>query len=100
MGQDRLPTTYGPLPDHVPDSRPGVEENVLHYPPNDRSRPSGSNPTFRSDPGDLPHLPVCEQQGCLVYRDRERLWIDVDGTGTVAEVRRYMGRRWAGPVAF
>ena len=53
-----------------------------------------------SDSGDLLHRPVCEQQGCRVYWDRERLWIDVDGTGTVAEVRRYMGRRWAGPGAF
>ena len=32
---------------------------------------------------------------CRVILDRERLWIDVDGTGTVAEVRLYIGRRWA-----
>jgi hypothetical protein len=41
-----------------------------------------------------------ERPGCRVFWDQERLWIEVDGTGTVAEVRRYMGRRWKGPGAF
>jgi hypothetical protein len=41
-----------------------------------------------------------ERPGCRVIFDRERLWIDVEGTSAVAEVRRYMGRRWAGPGAF
>jgi hypothetical protein len=41
-----------------------------------------------------------ERPGCRVVFDRERLWIDVEGTSAVAEVRRYMGRRWAGAGAF
>jgi len=39
-----------------------------------------------------------ERPGCRVYRDR--LWIDVEGTSAVAEVRRHIGRGWAGPGAF
>ena len=43
-----------------------------------------------------------------VYRERpgcrgpehERLWIDVEGTSGVAEVRGYSGKRWAGPGAY
>ena len=31
---------------------------------------------------------------------QERHWIDVEGTSGVAEVRRYSGRRWAGPGAY
>ena len=41
-----------------------------------------------------------EQPGCRVFWDGERLYIDVDGTSGVAEVRRYMGKRWAGPGAY
>jgi hypothetical protein len=41
-----------------------------------------------------------ERPGCRVIVDRERLWIDVEGTSGVAEVRRYTGKRWAGPGAF
>jgi hypothetical protein len=41
-----------------------------------------------------------ERPGCRVIFDRERLWIDVEGTSAVAEVRRYLGRRWAGTGAF
>jgi hypothetical protein len=41
-----------------------------------------------------------EQPGCRVFWDREKLWIDVEGTSAVAEVRRYMGRRWAGAGAY
>jgi hypothetical protein len=41
-----------------------------------------------------------ERPGCRVVIDRERLWIDVEGTSGVAEVRRYMGKRWAGTGAF
>ncbi len=33
---------------------------------------------------------------CRIVFDRERHWIDVEGTSGVAEVRRYVGRRWAG----
>ena len=50
--------------------------------------------------GDLLHRPLCEQQGCRVFWDRERLGSMWTGTGTVAEVRRYMGRRWSGTGAF
>ncbi len=38
-----------------------------------------------------------ERAECRVYWDRDRLWIDVQGTTGVAQVRKYMGRRWAGP---
>ena len=41
-----------------------------------------------------------ERPACRVFWDQERLWIDVDGTSGVAEVRKYMGRRRADPGAF
>jgi hypothetical protein len=41
-----------------------------------------------------------ERPGCRIIFDRERLWIDVEGTSGDAEVRRYTGKRWAGPGAF
>jgi hypothetical protein len=41
-----------------------------------------------------------ERPGCRVIFDRERLWLDVEGTSGVAEVRRYLGRRWSGAGAF
>jgi hypothetical protein len=41
-----------------------------------------------------------ERPGCRIIFDRERLWIDVEGTSGVAEVRRYTGKRWPGPGAF
>lgn len=41
-----------------------------------------------------------ERPSCRVIFDGGRLWIDVEGTSGVAEVRRYTGRRWAGPGAF
>jgi hypothetical protein len=41
-----------------------------------------------------------ERPGCRIIFDCERLWIDVEGTSGVAEVRRYTGKRWAGPGAF
>jgi hypothetical protein len=41
-----------------------------------------------------------ERPGCRVFWDRERLWIDVEGTSGVAEVRRYAGRRLPGPGAY
>jgi hypothetical protein len=41
-----------------------------------------------------------ERPGCRVIFDRERLWIDVEGTSGVAEVPRYAGKRWAGPGVF
>jgi hypothetical protein len=40
------------------------------------------------------------QPGCRVFWDGERLYIDVEGTSAVVEVRRYMGKRWTGPGAF
>ena len=44
---------------------------------------------------------VCrERPGCRILRDQGRLWIDVEGTSWVAEVRRYLGKRWAGPGAY
>ena len=41
-----------------------------------------------------------ERPSCRVIFDRERLWIDVEGTSGVAEVRRYTWKRWKGPGAF
>jgi hypothetical protein len=41
-----------------------------------------------------------ERPGCRVILDRERHWIDVEGTSGIAEVRRYLGKRWAGTGAF
>ena len=41
-----------------------------------------------------------ERPSCRVIFDRKRLWIDVEGTSGVAEVRRYAWKRWAGPGAF
>jgi hypothetical protein len=41
-----------------------------------------------------------ERPGCRVFWDREHHWIDVEGTSCVAEVGKYMGRRWAGAGAF
>jgi hypothetical protein len=41
-----------------------------------------------------------ERSTCRVFWNRARLWIDVEGTSGVAEVRRYMGKRWAGSGAF
>jgi hypothetical protein len=37
-----------------------------------------------------------ERPACRVFWDQE----DVDGTSGVAEVRRYLGRRWAGRRAY
>jgi hypothetical protein len=41
-----------------------------------------------------------ERPSCRVIFDHKRLWIDVEGTSGVAEVRRYTGKQWAGPGAF
>jgi hypothetical protein len=38
-----------------------------------------------------------ERPGCRIIWERERHWLDVEGTSGVAEVRRYNGRRWPGP---
>jgi hypothetical protein len=38
-----------------------------------------------------------ERPARRIIFDRERLWIDVEGTSGVAEMQRYTGRRWAGP---
>lgn len=50
--------------------------------------------------GDTKEYVYRERSGCRVFWDRERLWIDVEGTSGVAQVWRYMGKRWAGPGAF
>jgi hypothetical protein len=41
-----------------------------------------------------------ERPGCRIIWDRERHWIDVEGTSGVAEVRRYAGRRLPGAGAY
>jgi hypothetical protein len=50
--------------------------------------------------GDTKEYVYREHPGCRVFWDRERLGLDVEGTSGVAEVRRYAGRRWAGPGAY
>jgi hypothetical protein len=50
--------------------------------------------------GDAKEYVYRERPGCRIIRDSERHWIDVEGTSGVAEVRRYDGRRWAGPGAY
>jgi hypothetical protein len=40
-----------------------------------------------------------ERPGCRVIWDRDRHWIDVEGTGCRVEVCRYAGRPRAGPGA-
>jgi hypothetical protein len=41
-----------------------------------------------------------ERPSCRVVWDHERHWIDVEETSGIAEVRRYSGKRWAGPGAY
>jgi hypothetical protein len=50
--------------------------------------------------GDTREYVYRKRPGYRVFWDRERLWLDVEGTSGVAEVRRYAGRRWAGPGAY
>ena len=40
-----------------------------------------------------------ERPRCEVFREGERHWIDVEGRSGITEVRRYTGKRWAGPGA-
>jgi hypothetical protein len=93
------PHPCGLVGDQVSDARLSIEQNLFQDLFDHRTESPGSRATHQSNLGNLPQRPVCEQQGCLVFWDRDRLWIDVDGTGTVAEVRRDMGRRWALPRA-
>ena len=41
-----------------------------------------------------------ERPACRIISDRQRHWIEVEGTSGVAEVRRYARRRWAGPGSY
>jgi hypothetical protein len=41
-----------------------------------------------------------ERPQCRVFWDWERLYIDVQGTSGGVELRRYMGKRWAGAGAY
>jgi len=50
--------------------------------------------------GDREEYVYRQRPGCRVFWDRERLWIEVEGMSGVAEVRRYAGKRWAGPGAY
>ncbi len=50
--------------------------------------------------GDTKEYVYQERPGCRIIFDRERLWIDVDGTDGIVEVRRYTGKPWAGPKAY
>jgi hypothetical protein len=50
--------------------------------------------------GDTKEYVYRERPGCLVFWDRERLWLDVEGTSGVAQVRRYTGRKWTGSGAY
>lgn len=37
---------------------------------------------------------------CRLLSDGQRTYLDIEGTSNVAEVRRYLGMRWAGPGAY
>jgi hypothetical protein len=50
--------------------------------------------------GDTKEYVYRERPGCRIISVSERLWIEVEGTSGIAEVRRYTGKRWAGPGAF
>ena len=41
-----------------------------------------------------------ERPRCKVLFERERHWLDVEGTSGVVEVERYTGKRWAGAGAY
>ncbi len=44
---------------------------------------------------------VCrERPGCRILRDQGRLFLDVEGTSRIAEVRQFLGRRWSGAGAY
>jgi hypothetical protein len=43
--------------------------------------------------GDVKEYVYEERPTCRVILDRERLWIEVEGTNGLAEVRRYAGKR-------
>jgi hypothetical protein len=72
---------------------------------NPRLRDNGKNSRLDDDSEweqtwDTKEYVYRERATCRVFWDRERLWIDVEGSSGVAEVRRYMGKRWAGSGAF
>ena len=46
--------------------------------------------------GDTKEYVYEERPECRVFWERERLWIDVQGTNGIAQVRKYMGKRWTG----
>lgn len=50
--------------------------------------------------GNVEEYACRERPGCRILRDLDHFWIDVEGTSGVAEVRRYTGKRWAGPGAY
>ena len=41
-----------------------------------------------------------ERPGCRILRDQGRLFLDVEGTGGIAEVRQFLGRQWSGAGAY
>ncbi len=47
--------------------------------------------------GNVREYVYCERPACRIISDRERHWIDVEGTSGVAEVRRYAGPRAHSP---
>ena len=50
--------------------------------------------------GDTKEYVYRERPGCRIIFDRDRLWIDVEGTSGIAKVRKYLGRRWVGVGAY
>jgi len=50
--------------------------------------------------GDVKEFVYHERPACRITRDGERHWIDVEGTGGIAEVQRYAGRWWTGAWAY
>jgi hypothetical protein len=40
-----------------------------------------------------------ERPACLIRRDQDRLFLDVQGTSGIVEVRQFLGKRWSGSEA-
>jgi hypothetical protein len=44
---------------------------------------------------------VCRERPAFrILRDQGRLFLDVEGTSGIAEVRQFMGKRWSGSGAY
>ncbi|QDV36417.1 hypothetical protein [Tautonia plasticadhaerens] len=41
-----------------------------------------------------------ERPACRILQDQDRLFLDVEGTSGIAEVRQFHGKRWSGAGAY